>query len=770
MSTSFNSPFDLVIFDCDGVLVDSENLAIEALLDVISEAGLKLDFDEAHERFLGRSLAAICEVLVSDYHLTLTPDALDLMRQRLYAAFRKELEPIAGIAKTLDELAIPFCVASSSQIERIRLALEVTGLLPQFEGRLFSASMVVEGKPAPDLFLHAAKSLGAKPCRCLVIEDSAAGVEAGIRSGMTVYGFTGGSHARLPAHRDWLLAAAPDLIFSEMRLLPQLIAEHGSARAKVSSTFHIVSVDVGTASARAGVFTPNGEMLARAEHPIRMNRHGPNHAEHDSENIWVAVCTAVKGALAQAGIDPGSIKGIAFDATCSLVVRGKSDEPVSVATSGEDCWDTISWLDHRALKEADECTASGHHVLSFLGGVMSPEMQTPKLMWLKRNLPSSWARVGQVFDLADFLSWKASGSLMRSQCTLACKWTYLPHEERPWRQDFFDAVGLGEFCERHLLPLEVRAVGSAIGPLSERAATDLGLTTACVVGAGLIDAYGGTLGVIGGYVSGSCGIDRHMALIAGTSSCITALSRQARPAPGIWGPYLGAALGDFWLNEGGQSATGALLDHVIRSHRAGGEPDGAMHQQIAARIQELRQSEGPDLASRLHVLPDFHGNRSPLSNPHALGVISGLTLDSSFDGLCRIYWRTCVAIALGVRHILEALNENGWTINMLHVTGGHTKNAILMELYAEATGCVLAEPLAEDATLLGTAMIAAFACGAYPSLAAASTAMHRGGVRRETYGASARQYQRDYEIFLEMHKQRQRLDEMMPLAREGEVT
>ena len=153
--------FDLVIFDCDGVLVDSENLAIEALLEIISEAGLTLGPAEAHAMFLGRSLASISEILVSDYRLTLTPDSLERMRDRLYAAFKRELAPIEGIAKTLQALGIPFCVASSSQLERVRLSLEVTGLLEMFDGRMFSASMAAQGKPAPDLFLMAAKALGA---------------------------------------------------------------------------------------------------------------------------------------------------------------------------------------------------------------------------------------------------------------------------------------------------------------------------------------------------------------------------------------------------------------------------------------------------------------------------------------------------------------------------------------------------------------------------------------------------------------------------------
>ena len=124
------------------------------------------------------------------------------------------------------------------------------------------------------------------------------------------------------------------------------------------------------------------------------------------------------------------------------------------------------------------------------------------------------------------------------------------------------------------------------------------------------------------------------------------MSRERRAFPGGWGPYLGAALPGFWIAEGGQSAAGALLDHVIRWHGAGGEPDPARHREIAGRIRALRAREGLDFAGRLHVLPDFHGNRSPLADPHALGVVSGLSLDASFDSLCRLYWRTAVAIAL----------------------------------------------------------------------------------------------------------------------------
>jgi FGGY-family pentulose kinase len=523
----------------------------------------------------------------------------------------------------------------------------------------------------------------------------------------------------------------------------------------------VAAVDVGTASARAGILDAGGKLLGRAEAPIDMNRPEANHAEHDSEQVWRAVCAAVRGALQKSAADPSDIAGISFDATCSLVVRDRSGGQLSVSRGGEQRWDTIVWLDHRALAEAEECTATGHRVLDYVGGVMSPEMETPKLMWLKRHLAGRWDAVGYFFDLADFLVWKSSGSLARSQCTLTCKWTYLAHEADGWQQDFFEAVGIPDMPARGSLPAKASPIGQDAGPLTPAAAEALGLTTACRVGIGLIDAHAGALGVLGSFARNIEEIDRHLALIAGTSSCVMALSREARPTHGVWGPYFGAVLPDCWLNEGGQSATGALLDHIIRWHGAAGEPDAALHRTITERVMQLRATEGLDLAGRLHVLPDFHGNRSPLADPSAVGVISGLTLDASFDSLCRLYWRTATAIALGVRHILDTLNESGYGIDVLHVTGGHTRNPLLMELYADATGCTVIEPAAEDAVLLGTGMVAATTSGLYPSLVEACHGMQQGGRAHPPNAAARNRFDRDYRAFLAMHDQRRALDALM---------
>jgi FGGY-family pentulose kinase len=517
----------------------------------------------------------------------------------------------------------------------------------------------------------------------------------------------------------------------------------------------VAAIDVGTASARAGIFDAAGRLLARAESPLDINQRD-GHAEQSSAQIWRAAAAALQAARAEAAARPEQIAGLAFDATCSLVLLDPAGHPVTVSLAGDDRWNTILWLDHRATPEAEECTRSAHRVLDYTGGVMSPEMELPKLMWLKRHLPASWSRAGLAFDLADFLSWRATGNPARSQCTLTCKWTWLAHETPGWQSDFLAAVGLPDLLARTAQPQTATPIAADLGPLTPEAARDLGLAPATRVAAGLIDAHAGALGVLGHLTAPQ--VERHLALITGTSSCLMAFASAPRMTPGVWGPYLGVSLPGLWMNEGGQSASGALLDHILRLH--GQDPTPATHARVIARVAELRRAT-PDLAPRLHVLPDFHGNRSPNADPDALGVISGLPLDSSFDALCRLYWRTCVALALGLRHVLERLNRHGYDIDTLHVTGGHTKNPLLMELYADATGCRTVEPSAPDAVLLGTAMAAAAGARLHPTLAAAGAAMHQGGATREPDAGAAARYERDWRVFLAMHQHRGELSSMI---------
>jgi len=522
----------------------------------------------------------------------------------------------------------------------------------------------------------------------------------------------------------------------------------------------LVAVDVGTTSARAGVLDRTGCLLARTTQPIQISRHGADRAEHQSEDIWNAVCKAVRAAVDRAAIKPDEVMGLSYSATCSLVVRDRDGAPLPVGPEQDAAWDTIVWLDHRAAKQARQITLTGHKVLDFAGGVMSPEMEIPKLMWLKTNMPQTWDKIGALYDLADFLTFKSSGSMARSQSTLTAKWTYLAHESQGWQRDFLALCGLDDLLEKGKLPDRATPVGTDLGPLTDAAAKDLGLTINCRVGAGIIDGHAGAMGVLAAFAGETENLERHLGLIAGTSSAVTALNLNPRPARGLWGPYFGALLPECWLIEGGQSASGAALDHVIATHGAGSTPSPEMHEKVIARIGELQSQAGHELAPRLHVLPDFHGNRSPFANPDALGVISGLNLDASFDGLCALYWRTCVAIACGIRQILETLNAQGYEIDTLHIAGGHTRNPLLMALYADMTGCVVNEMPGADAMLLGTAISAAKAAGLYPDLKSAATAMAQETIRREPDASRKARYDADFAIFKKMHAHRAEIDAM----------
>jgi HAD superfamily hydrolase (TIGR01509 family) len=209
---------DLVIFDCDGVLIDSERIAVRIDGLVLARLGWRLSEAEVIERFVGRSEAYMIGEIERAIGRRLEPGWDEEFGALYREAFEAELEPVDGVLEALDAIAAPTCVASSSSHERLRFTLGLTGLLERFDGRIFSADDVPNGKPAPDLFLHAAASLSADPARCAVIEDSRYGVEAARAAGMRAFGYAGGLTS---ADR---LAGPNTVVFDDMRELPALLA------------------------------------------------------------------------------------------------------------------------------------------------------------------------------------------------------------------------------------------------------------------------------------------------------------------------------------------------------------------------------------------------------------------------------------------------------------------------------------------------------------------------------------------------------------------
>ena len=187
---------DLVIFDCDGVLIDSEVISARMLVAELARRDVHITMDYVAQHFLGRSYPVVLQQIRKEFGVDLPPEFETAYRASLLAAFDRELLPIAGVRDVIERLSTDYCLATSSSPPRLARSLEITGLTDLFAGRTTTASEVTHGKPAPDLFLLAAEKRGVSPDRCLVIEDSENGIKAGLAAGMQVYRFTGGSHLK----------------------------------------------------------------------------------------------------------------------------------------------------------------------------------------------------------------------------------------------------------------------------------------------------------------------------------------------------------------------------------------------------------------------------------------------------------------------------------------------------------------------------------------------------------------------------------------------
>jgi D-ribulokinase len=501
-----------------------------------------------------------------------------------------------------------------------------------------------------------------------------------------------------------------------------------------------IGVDVGTTSARAGLFDAEGTLLATARRPIAIWHEAGDIVEQSSANIWDACAGAVRDVLKEARLPPALVKGVGFDATCSLVVLDGARNPLSVSTSGDRQRNVIVWMDHRAIAEADRISETGDEVLRHVGGVISPEMETPKLLWLKEHLPTTWRDAGHFLDLADYLSYRATGSLARSMCTLTCKWTYLAHEKR-WSRHYFERIGLSDLlandCEK--IGNEIVEPGTSLGKgLTPQSAAELRLLAGTPVGASLIDAHAGGIATIGAQgpdqVSASV-LDR-LAYIMGTSACIMATTETPRFVPGVWGPYYSGMVPGLWLNEGGQSAAGAGIDHLVRSHpaypeavaaakKAGVAPLDLLERRVIERFQTV--SDAALLARDIHVLPDFLGNRSPYADPHVRAVIAGLDLDCDLESLERMYVSGLCGLAYGLADVVDVMRTHAIPCRMMVISGGASRSLLVRQIMADTTGVTVALPSTTEPVLLGAAMLGAVASGAFSSLHGAMKAMSRLG-------------------------------------------
>ncbi|KAK5680514.1 hypothetical protein LTS10_007444 [Elasticomyces elasticus] len=513
---------------------------------------------------------------------------------------------------------------------------------------------------------------------------------------------------------------------------------------------HYIGIDVGTGSARACIMNDKGDIVGLASENIGLWQPETGYYEQSTTNIWRCICSSIHRAMAQHNVDPASIRGIGFDATCSLAVFSEeTDEPVSVTGPKFDNADgndrnVILWLDHRPVEETKKINATNHNLLRYVGGQMSIEMEIPKVLWLKNNMPKEQFDKCKFYDLGDALTHLATGNETRSFCSVVCKQGYVPvgvdGSVKGWQEDFLTDIGLPDLCEDNFKRMggvngvngRYLTAGELIGTLSEKAGADMGLPAGIAVGSAVIDAYAGWIGTVGAKVNLSnetlnAGVAKNdvsqaftrLAAVAGTSTCHLAMSEKPVFVNGVWGPYRDVLIPDYWLAEGGQSATGELLKHVIETHPAFQEAmsvaetfNANIYDYLNEHLREMQEKVNAPTISYLgrhfFFYGDLFGNRSPVADPDMKGSVIGLSSDKSLDGLALYYYATMEFIALQTHQIVEAMNNSGHVISSIFMSGSQCQNSILMELMATACDMpVLIPRYVHAAVVHGAAMLGA---------------------------------------------------------------
>lgn len=499
---------------------------------------------------------------------------------------------------------------------------------------------------------------------------------------------------------------------------------------------YFIGVDVGTGSVRAALVNINGKILSVKIKQIKTWNPKPDFYQQSSEDIWESCCEVIREV--KKIVPKEKIKGIGFDATCSLVAVDGAGCSVSVSPDGNPEQNIILWMDHRAKKQANFINSLGHDILKNVGGKISLEMELPKLMWLKQNLNSQcWKKAEKFFDLPDFLTWKSTGCDTRSLCSVTCKWLYQVNSSElgGWNKRFLEEIGLSELTDNNFIKIGsiIKQPGEPCGNgLKADVAEALDLLEGTAVATSIIDAHAGGLGLIGcSAPSIPQSITSRLPLICGTSTCHMAVSKEAVFVEGVWGPYWSAMVPGLWLNEAGQSASGCLLDHIISTHPASSRIKLDKGKHIVDYLNNLlkkmatRKGEAVDTLSKdVHVLPDFHGNRSPLADPTMKGMICGLTLCADEEQLAILYLATVQALAYGTKHIMEKMVDEGHeTFSSVLVCGGLSKNLLFVQTQANVSLMPVLVPHEAESVLLGAAILGATASGVYDSVLSAIGSM-----------------------------------------------
>ena len=537
-------------------------------------------------------------------------------------------------------------------------------------------------------------------------------------------------------------------------------------------SFAQFKVDVGTSSARAGLVQKTksgGKLLKYHSEETKIFKPQSEYFEQSSENVWQKVCECIKKVTE--GVPKEEIVGIGFDATCSLVIFDDNLKPLTVSLTGNNEQNIIMWLDHRAKQEADYINSLKHDILKYVGGNVSLEMEIPKLLWLKQNMKDSFDKIHLAFDLPDFLTWRATGQDSRSVCSLTCKWNYDAINAK-WAADYFRSIGLEELVSNDFAKIGKKVLfpGDRVGGISKEAAKETGLLEGTAVACSMIDAHAGALGLIASHSESSKSeITSKFILIAGTSTCHMSVTENCLFSPGIWGPYKHALLPNYYLIEAGQSATGILIDHLVKGHPGYAKLESELkdgeniHDKLfdgiltIATCKQLKTFH--ELSKDFHIYPDFHGNRSPIGDSNLKGAISGCSMH---DSIYVTYLAVVQALTYQTKHIIDSLYQSGREkFKSILICGGLSKNKLFIQAHADICGVPVLISNEPESVLLGAAMLGATASGLYDNLEKAVEDLSNSCYQITPNALSSNFHARKYKVFLKMLTDQQSYSKIM---------
>lgn len=478
----------------------------------------------------------------------------------------------------------------------------------------------------------------------------------------------------------------------------------------------VLGLDVGTESARAGLFGLDGVLLAEGQAGYPTSFPAPGWAERDPGAVWGALCAALRACLSSA---PGVVP-LAFS------LSGTAVTAVTVDDSNEPFGAALLWMDTRAAAEAAEITATGHPSLWYTGGQVSPEWMLPKALWLRRHQPERYASARWLVELHDWIVFRLTGRWVLAAATASAEWGYDPHAQA-WPVDLLARVGLADVTGRW--PQQVLAPGEAAGSVTAAAAAVTGLPPGLPVFQGLMDSFAAAL---------ACDVFRpgRVAVSLGSSSSYLALSAEPVSDPRLLGPIREALGPGTYLMQGGQTSAASLVRWFC-AELGGGLDAAALDAQAATAV--------PPGSDGIIALDTWQGSRTPFRDPLRRGAFTGLALG---HGRAHLYRAILEAVAYGGRQVTEALTGAGTTVRELVLTGGGSRSELWRQIHADVIGRPLLRLGQDQPAALGAAICAAVGLGAFPDLRAGATAMSRvvpgaepDPGNRRAYDAAFRAYQ-----------------------------